>query len=120
MNLTLPRPDVIILSMTKKKHVPLESTISNSIIKYLESIKSCHAVKIHGSVKKRNNPDIFCVIRGTPIVIEVKRPEGNYGVTPGQLLELIRWKKAGAATMTATGVKQVRDKVNALCLASRL
>lgn len=66
------------------------------------------AFNLHGTVFGRNGlPDIHATYRGTPIVIETKRPGRR--PTPLQQHELDRAAKAGARTLVATNVRQVEQ-----------
>jgi len=94
------------------KYKVLESTVTSSIIRYIERQERSHAVKIISSAKSRNNPDIFAVVEGTPIVIESKREkDGSYGITIGQGYELLRWDRAGAIILVAPTLRDVQTVV---------
>jgi len=86
---------------------PLEKTITNNIIRYLNSLPACYARKVHSSRYASGFPDVICVREGIAIFIEVKRP-GNRP-TPLQLSELERWREAGAITLVAYSVDDVKD-----------
>ena len=93
--------------MAQKKKPPLEKTITKTIIRYLNGLPACYARKIHGSRYTAGFPDIICVREGVCLWIEVKRP-GNKP-TELQLLELERWREAGALTIVAYSVEDVKD-----------
>lgn len=98
---------IYITGMTTKKKIPLEKTITQSIIRYLNKLPCCYARKIHGSRYTAGFPDIICVREGMPVWIEVKRP----GKKPTQLqvIELEKWRECGSLTMIAYSVDDVRN-----------
>jgi hypothetical protein len=96
----------ILRGMAKKKSPPLEKTITNNIIRFLNTLPRCYARKIHSSRYASGFPDILCVREGVPIFIEVKRP-GNT-TTKLQDIELERGSSAGAITMVAYSVEDVK------------
>ena len=93
--------------MAHKKKPPLEKTITQNIIRYLNTLPACYARKIHGSRYIAGFPDIICVREGLAIWIEVKRP-GNHP-TQLQLIELERWKEAGSLTLVAYCLDDVKN-----------
>lgn len=83
-----------------------ESAIDQSIIKLIKQRKG-YARKTHGTPTSRGWPDIVGVYRGHPLMLEVKRPNQSYGVTPLQDRELTRWERAGAVAGVVTSKAQV-------------
>ncbi|HSG62293.1 MAG TPA: hypothetical protein VLA24_12765 [Pseudomonadales bacterium] len=78
----------------------LEKTITNNIMKRLNALDNCKAIKLHGSpYTVKGTPDILCVCEGVAIFIEVKQP-GNQP-TPAQNHQLREWDKAGASCFVA-------------------
>lgn len=90
----------------------LESTITNNIIKYLNGIKECKAEKLMGNGFQKDKPDINGCCRGQMFKIEVKSPDHGNKPTPGQLLELKLWRKAGAVCFVAYSVEDVKKRIN--------
>lgn len=90
----------------------LESTITDNILKYLNSIKGCRAEKLAGNAFQRDKPDINGCWRGQMFKIEVKSPDYGNKPTKGQELELKLWRKAGAVCFTAYSLKDVRKRIN--------
>ena len=91
------------------KHIPLEKTITNNILKYLNGLPDCRARKIPGGMYGGGWPDIIAVIEGQAVFIEVKRPGlgKKSHPTPLQQAELDKWHEAGAIAFTATSVDDV-------------
>jgi len=92
--------------MTTKKKPPLEKTITRNILKYLNNLPNCYARKVHGGKYQSGFPDIVCCRDGVAVFIEVKRP-GNVA-TKLQEYELEKWCSAGAITIIAYSVEDVR------------
>ena len=91
----------------KTKPPPLEKTITRNIIKYLNTLPNCYARKVHGGRYQSGFPDIVCCRGGVAIFIEVKRP-GIGKLTKLQKLELKKWNDAGAITIVAYSVDDVK------------
>jgi hypothetical protein len=89
------------------KAPPLEKTITNQILKYLNGLPRCRARKIPGGTYGGGWPDIICVRSGRAVFIEVKRPKVGR-LTPLQEKELTLWHEAGAVCFVATSVDDVR------------
>jgi hypothetical protein len=89
------------------KHVPREASVTDSILKILNSAPGVKAQKWHGSVMSRNNPDIFGCANGKMFVIEVKRQGGV--PTQAQLRELQLWGLAGAISCAMTEAKDAHE-----------
>lgn len=90
----------------------LESTITNNIIKYLNSIKGCRAEKLMGNAFQKDKPDINGCWRGRMFKIEVKSSDHGNKPTKGQLMELRKWRKVGAVCFVAYSVEDVKERIN--------
>ena len=88
------------------KHIPLEKTITNNILKYLNGLPDCRARKIPGGMYGGGWPDILCVYLGKAIFFEVKRPEVGR-LTDLQKKELESWREVRADAFVVTSVKEV-------------
>lgn len=87
---------------------PLESTIVNSILRWLKKQPGVKAEKTHGGMYGRaGKPDISGCVNGRRFEIEVKRP-GNKP-TKLQLKELREWEEAGAITGVAYSLEDVKE-----------
>lgn len=100
-----------------KKPVPMEKSIVNGIIKYLNGLPGCHAVKTHGSAFSGGQPDVDVCYHGQTIKLEVKRPGKKATVL--QEAVLAQWKAAGAIVAVVTSVDEVREIMFA-CATGRL
>jgi len=87
--------------------IPLEKTITNQILKYLNGLPNCRARKIPGGTYGGGWPDIICVRSGVAVFIEVKRPKVGR-LTALQEKEMVLWREAGAVCFVATSVDDVR------------
>jgi len=97
-----------------------ESIIVTSILKYLNSVPRCRAIKIHGSVfMQAGTPDIFGCIHvhhddlhvGQMLCFEAKVP-GNKP-TPIQEHELKSWWECGAICAVVHSVDEVKHILEA-------
>ncbi|MBO8158844.1 VRR-NUC domain-containing protein [Thermosyntropha sp.] len=86
----------------------MESTVVKNIIKYLNSLDNCRAIKTSGDAKRAGEPDIDCVYCGQSIKLEVKRP-GNNRVTKLQQAMLQKWADAGAVVGVVHSVDEVKE-----------
>ena len=85
-----------------------ETTITNAILKYLNGLECCRAIKVHGGYYGSNGePDIDCVYRGRPLKIEVKVP----GKVPTRLQHkrLDQWSEVGTVAVFVDNVAGVED-----------
>lgn len=78
------------------KPEPLESTISNNIIKAINAIEGCRVKKFHGSAFGRMELDIYGCCRGRAVFIEVKRPSTIKNTSARQDAEIKHWQEVGA------------------------
>jgi hypothetical protein len=90
------------------KVVPLESSIVQSILRWLNKQPGVKAEKTHGGrYGKAGKPDITGCVRGRRFELEVKRP-GNKA-TKLQMKTLQEWKEAGAIVAVVTSVEEARE-----------
>lgn len=90
-----------------------ESSITASILKWIDALPHGKALKIHGSAMGgKGHPDIIACILGRLVAIEVKQP----GKRPTQLQAYVleQWRKAGAIAISATTLDDVKDAVHDL------
>ena len=84
-----------------------ESTFKNRILKYLNGLPGCKAIKMHGNqYVEAGTPDIFCCYRGRPVLLELKLPGNEPTVI--QLKRLEEWRAAGAVAEWVTSLEDVR------------
>lgn len=95
-----------------------ESTITNSIVKFLNTVPDSFVKKIHGSRMQGGGiPDIYFTcksIGGRSVWIEVKRPEDGV-LSQLQAHTLKKIDRAGAVTMVVRSKKEVEDFVASMC-----
>ena len=88
-----------------------EKSIVNQILKYLNSLPRCKAIKLHGSVfMERGTPDILCVNHGDPYFFEVKRPRGVPTELQNKRLE--QWKNVGAVCHVVFSPQEIKKLFN--------
>lgn len=94
-----------------------EKTIVNAIIKCINQQPDCTARKTHGGAYGGAGwPDVVAVVKGTAVMLEVKRPGGK-GATDLQRQELQRWHNAGAVCAVVRSVDDARRIVAWVCSA---
>lgn len=100
---------------TARRVAPLESAVVASILKYLNSLPDCRAIKTAGDAKRLGEPDIDCCYKGRAIKLEVKRPGREHGysndtgkLTKLQIATLSKWKAAGAIAGVVCSVEDVK------------
>ena len=72
--------------------------------------------KVHGGpMQQAGIPDLVGCVRGTFVGMEVKLPEGDYGVTPLQEYTLKRITKAEGVTAVVRSVEQAVALLQAIC-----
>lgn len=92
-----------------KKPEPLESTISNGIIKAINSIPGCRAKKFHGSAFGHMELDIYGCCRGRAIFLETKRTTNK--PSERQLVEIKRWAATGAIVGVVHNKQEALDLI---------
>jgi len=89
--------------------VPLESTIKDSILKWLRA-QNFYATKTHGeAMQERGLPDIFACVYGLFVAIEVKQP--GMSATPIQQYHLGQISTAGGLSWVVDSLQDVVDRV---------
>lgn len=91
--------------------MPLESSITKSILEYLNSLPQCRAEKVQGSSSASGRADINACYKGHTLRIEVKTPDHKNNVSPKQIHNLNKWKKAGAITMLTYSKEAVEKTI---------
>ena len=90
-----------------------EKQIVNEILKYLNGLECCRAVKVHGGrYGNSGEPDIDCVYRGRSYKFEVKRPKNK--PTQLQMSVMDKWREAGACVCWVTDVREVINVMTGL------
>ena len=88
-----------------------ESTLVNNILKYLNGLPKCKAIKRHGGMFGRaGEPDITGCKDGKHFEIEVKVPWKM--PTEIQLQRMKEWTNAGALVFVAHELWHVKENIN--------
>ena len=73
----------------------IESTLVRNILRALNAVPTCKAIKLHGSpYLERGTPDVLCVYDGRVYWLEIKLPGEQ--PTAIQRHRLAEWTEAGA------------------------
>lgn len=94
--------------------MPFESSITGSIIDYLNSLPGGRAEKLKGSSSGSGKADVNGCYRGRSLRIEVKTPDNRNEASKKQEHNLEKWEKAGAVTMVAYSKESVERLIAAL------
>lgn len=84
-----------------------EKSITNSIIKYLNSLPNCRAEKVQGGATASGRADINACYRGRSIRIEVKTPDNKNKASTKQEHNLVKWYNSGAVIMVVYSLEAV-------------
>ncbi len=77
----------------------LEKSITNSIIAFIKR-QGGQAEKVMGTAVQSGRPDINACYKGRCLRIEVKTPDHKNTASKKQSMNLARWRRAGAISMT--------------------
>ena len=81
-----------------------ETTITRKILKHLNAIPECRAIKLHMSqFGQRGTPDILCCRDGQTFFFEVKTPKRRW-LEMMQGVQFKKWRAVGAKCHLVTGV----------------
>jgi hypothetical protein len=86
---------------------PLEKSITDSILKWLNDQPDTRAIKSHGGPYRSGEPDIIGCALGRFFALEVKRPGGK--VTPLQTATLARWSEAGGQVAVVHSLDEAKS-----------
>jgi penicillin-binding protein-related factor A (putative recombinase) len=96
----------------------LESSITKSILVYLNSLPNCVAEKVKGDGVSSGRADINACYKGRCIRIEVKTPDNRNRASVKQEHNLAKWNSAGAITMIVYSKRAVEEFIQAIGLIS--
>ena len=83
-------------------------SVVQPVLKYLNSLPSCKAINIHGSVyMERGTPDIICCYKGQMYLFECKATKGR--LRPDQILRLQQWHRTGAVVLEVRSLEDVKN-----------
>jgi len=92
-----------------------ESTIQHNILKYLNNLDECKAVKYQGGYYSKNGtPDILCCFKGYFVAFEVKGEKGV--LTKLQQKELEAWGRVGAESCVVRSIEDVKNVIEGISL----
>lgn len=86
--------------------MPLEKTIKQKILKYLNGLPTCYARGKHSSPFSKGWPDVLGSLSGRTLAFEVKQPGEK--ATDLQAAEQTKWCKSGAIVGVVTSVEDVQ------------
>jgi hypothetical protein len=83
-----------------------EKSITNAILKWLNSIPGCYARKTLGGISNPGEPDISGCLNGRRLEIEVKAPGNKPTVLQERALK--RWRESGAMSGVAWSLEDAK------------
>ncbi|HEX4545756.1 MAG TPA: hypothetical protein VH110_05310 [Candidatus Acidoferrum sp.] len=90
-----------------------EGKLQRRVLTYLKTIPGLEARKRHGTAfGVAGDPDIYLLYQGVHAEIELKAP--GQTPTPLQLRRLAEWKAAGALTLVASTLDEVKALIEEL------
>lgn len=89
--------------------MPRESSIQESVLKYLNSLPECIAENVSGNSAQSGRADINGCIKGRSFRIELKIVDHGNIPTKKQLYNLLKWQMAGAIVMVAYTLEDVKN-----------
>jgi len=89
--------------------MPLETSITASIMKYLNGLPECVAEKVMGNAYQFGRPDINACYQGKTYRIEVKTADNGNKPSKSQELNLKKWAKAGAICIAVWSLDDVKN-----------
>lgn len=88
--------------------MPLESQITNAIIKWINSLEGGIAEKVMGNAFQSGRPDINACYKGRCVRIEVKTPDHGNKPSKAQELDIKKWKRCGCIAFVAYSLDDVK------------
>lgn len=88
--------------------MPFETSITRSIIEYLNTLPHGRAEKVIGSSSSSGKADVNACYKGRSLRIEVKTPDNKNKASPKQERNLEKWYKAGAVVMVVYSLDAVK------------
>jgi hypothetical protein len=92
----------------------LESSITKSILAYLNSLHGCIAEKVKGDGVSSGRADINACYKGRSIRIEVKTPDHGNTASAKQSHNLKKWGNAGAVKAIVYDKESVKELIQHL------
>lgn len=94
--------------------MPRETSIVRRTLDYLNALEGCVAEKVQGTAFSSGKADINGCYKGRAFRIELKTPDHGNKASKKQVVNLLRWAKAGAATAVAYSLEDVIKVINSL------
>lgn len=88
--------------------MPVESSVVQGILNYLNSLQRSTAEKVQGTSLSSGKADINACVRGYCVRIEVKTLDHGNKASKKQRINLRRWAAAGAICVVAYTVEDVK------------
>lgn len=86
----------------------LESVIQRDILQYFAGRKDIYVLNVGGGASTaRGTSDLLACFMGRFIAMEVKRPDGDYGLTKPQRMRLEAVRRAGGMGVEVTSLADV-------------
>ena len=84
----------------------MEKSEVNKVIKFINGLPDGEAIKFHGGLHRRGEPDVFACINGRCVLIEMKFGRGKGGAL--QKYRVKCWSFAGALAFFAWSLNDVK------------
>lgn len=91
--------------------MPFESSITKSILGYLNSLPDCIAEKTMGNSVSSGRADINGCIRGHSFRIEVKTPDNKNETSTKQEINLRKWYNSGATVVVTYSLEFIKQVI---------
>lgn len=89
--------------------MPQERNIQATVLRFLRAVSGCAVRKLHVTqFGTAGDPDLYGCYRGRMFVVELKQ-EGKQP-TPLQSIRLQEWQRAGAVTIVAHSIEELRQQ----------
>jgi hypothetical protein len=93
----------------------LESDIQRDIIQYLHGRKDTYVLNVGGGASTaRGTSDLLVCYKGRFVALEVKRPDGGYGLTKPQAMRQAQIRKAGGTAEVVASIEDVTALLSSL------
>ena len=89
--------------------MPFESSITKSILNYLNSLPDCIAEKVKGDSTASGRADINGCFQGRSFRVEVKTPDNRNEASTRQKINLRKWYNSGAIVMVTYSLNFVKQ-----------
>lgn len=89
--------------------MPFESSITKSILNYLNSLPDCIAEKVKGDSTASGRADINGCFQGRAFRVEVKTPDNRNEASTRQKINLRKWYNSGAIVMVTYSLSFVKQ-----------